>query len=115
MAIFIVPISADPRQVQTTTLDGVDYQLDLDWIGRQASWSLSVRSPDGPLTLGLRLCPGTTLLSRRGYRDDAPEGILVVDGDPAGIPPGLDDFASGIASLVFATGDNADALAGLPG
>ncbi len=116
MAIFDVPLTADPRQSLVVALAGEDFRLDLDWVGRQRSWSLSVRSADGDLFLGLRLVPGVRLLRRRAYREDAPDGVLIVLGALDGTPPGLDDFADASAQLLFATEDDAAALdaAGLP-
>lgn len=116
VAVFLLPITADPRQTFTIALAGEDFRLDLDWVGRQSSWSLSVRSSDGDLALGLRLVPGVELLARRDHRDDAPAGTLVLLGDLAGAPAGLDDLASGAALLLFATGEDAQAItdAGLP-
>ncbi|MEL6348040.1 MAG: hypothetical protein AAFV53_33340 [Myxococcota bacterium] len=72
---------ADQRtQRQVVTLDGVKFQLRLQWNARTRGWYLSLYElDDTPIIEGQRLMPGSPPLF--GYRlDNGPAGQLMVRG-----------------------------------
>lgn len=104
---MIVEIPTKPagaaRWVQTTALDGTEYQLTFDWIGRLGRWCLHLADGDGvPIRTGAILNAGGRPL--RGLVDARrpPGELLVVDRTGRlDADPGLDDLGSRFA-LVYA-------------
>lgn len=103
---MIAEIPAAPagaaRWTQTTPLDGADYVLAFDWLGRLGRWCMHLRDGDGrAIRTGIILNVGTVLL--RGCVDPRrPLGELVVV-DRTGrldADPGLDDLGGRFA-LVY--------------
>lgn len=104
---MIVEIPTKPagaaRWVQTTPLDGVDYQLTFDWLGRLSRWCLHLADGDGvPIRTGIILNTQAVLL--RGLTDARrPVGELAIV-DRTGrldADPGLDDLGSRFALVYF--------------
>jgi len=90
------------RWSQRTALDGRDYVLTFDWIGRLSRWCLHLRDGDGAaIRTGMILNTGTLLL--RGVVDPRrpPGELAVVDRTGRGdADPGIDDLGERFA-LVY--------------
>jgi len=90
------------RWTQTTALDGTDYVLAFDWLGRLSRWCLHLRDGDGAaIRTGIILNAGAFLL--RGLVDPRrPAGeLLVVDRTGRlDADPGFEDLGSRFA-LVY--------------
>jgi hypothetical protein len=93
ITVLSTPTEEHPAARQTTTLGGVDYVIDFDWIGRANCWKLDLRSAEGvPLQLGILVLPGSDLfevLAKLGR----PEGALLVR-SPGGEVPTLETLST---------------------
>lgn len=84
MAYVVLPLptSEDPYTLQSTTLEGVSYQLVFDWNSRKDRWSFSIYNEDNtPVLLGASLTVGPDLLSVLPWtQSNVPPGFLYVAG-----------------------------------
>jgi hypothetical protein len=78
---FTIPTLTDGTTYYSlrTTLDGLDYQLDLDWSPREDRWYLTLRDSQGELLMGAtKLVQNIPLLRYRRHIAGTPAGELVV-------------------------------------
>jgi len=87
MSIVKIPVQKNQAAwVQRTRLDGVDYQLDFAWNGREGAWYVSISKVDGsPLVLGLKLVSNRPLLKRFRHVSGLPPGELAAINPEASI------------------------------
>jgi hypothetical protein len=80
-----------------TTLDGVDYQLELDWSSREERWYLSVLSAEGQLLSGrTKVLSNWPMLRYYHHRVGVPAGELIaVNTGSNDAPPGLYELGIG--------------------
>lgn len=69
--IFEVPISSEPSQVLTTTLNGEEYELAIKWSDISRRWTLDITRTSDQVLLasGLSLFLGVNILANRGLED----------------------------------------------
>jgi len=74
-----------------TTLDGSDYQIDLDWNSRESRWYLGLRTAEGDLLCSnIKVVPNWPFFRYYHYREGMPEGELMATTLTADTtPPGL--------------------------
>jgi uncharacterized phage-like protein YoqJ len=93
--MIVVPLTSDPCQVVTITLDGTEYDLIVKWNEARQSWSMDVlrRADQVYLAMGVSLFLGVDLLSGFGVQignffmiDESEQGIDATsdDGDLGG-------------------------------
>jgi hypothetical protein len=110
MTIQDVPTDANglPSYVQTTTFEGTQYILELDYNQRCASWYLSIADANNvDIYNGIKLVTGFPLL-RKCVDPRRPPGELFVFSSTSDLsPPALLDLipGSGRCSLVYITSD----------
>ena len=106
MASFTIPLEPNtPSQEQTSTLDGVEYILRIDWNARDQSWTLGIYDlNEVPLTLGIKLVASLPLL-RRELNPALPPGQLwIVDDSNEDRDPTLTDLGLR-CTLMYVTAD----------
>lgn len=108
-----IPLPVDlPLYEIRTRLDGKQYLLTFDWIGRENRWRYSV-SFDGRVLLSSRkLICHIGLLDSKAYDLDAPPGVLMaIDfSDRGGDPPGYADLGRRVRLVYFPALPGRDAL-----
>lgn len=76
-----------PRFSTSASIDGREYVLDLDYVGKEDRWSLTVTASDGSKIIkGRKLVPGV-MLNVRAFRDLRPIGVLLVTDPIESIDP----------------------------
>lgn len=111
MAIVQIPVQQNlSAWSQRTTLDGVDYQLDFAWNGREGAWHVSLSDTQGnPIVLGLKLVTNRPLLKRFHFIAGMPPGeILAVDASGTISVAGYADLNNGVDVLYFDAAEIAD-------
>ena len=72
------PFPDEPLVTQTTTMDGKDYILTFDWVGREQKWYLKIADADNnTIMAGIKLVPNLKLL-RTNASPARPPGDLVL-------------------------------------
>ncbi len=99
-----------PAFLQRTSLDGVTFELDLNWNERESAWYIGVADADGlPLRVGVRMALNTPLLrSVADARRPAGE-LYAIDLDDTGVEAGLGDLGVRVV-LIYVTAAEAAAL-----
>lgn len=93
ITVLATPSQEQPATRQTTTLGGVDYILDFDWIARAGCWKLDLRTAEGvKLIMGLLVLPGTDLFETLA-KTGRPDGTLMVR-SPDGAVPTLETLST---------------------
>ncbi len=66
--MIVIPLTSDPCQVVTVTLDSVEYDLTVKWGELRQRWSLDIlrRDDQASLVRGLALVLGVDILAARG-------------------------------------------------
>jgi hypothetical protein len=85
----------------STTLDGVDFALDVRWNSREESWYLDINTSDGiAIKQGIKIVLGAKLgVTSHPLR---PTGtFLAVDLSGAGLKPTLDDLGTRVIVLYY--------------
>lgn len=77
-----------------TSLDGREYELRIDYVGRLDRFTLDISTGEGDeLAKGIRLISNWPLLRRRQHEPRLPPGeLFIVDGSGIGDPAGLDQL-----------------------
>ena len=86
-----------PYYTQRVTLDGVDYQIQIDWSVREARWYFSLLDTLGGLICGpIKVMTNWPMLRWYHDREGCPTGeILAVSLSPDDSPPGFLDLGVG--------------------
>ena len=114
MAITIIPTQQNlSAWSQRTTLDGIDYQLDFAWNGREDAWHLSISDTAGnPLVLGLKLVTNRPLFKRFHFVAGMPPGeIYAADASGSIDYAGYTDLSNGVEVVYYDAAELADIAA----
>jgi len=97
----LIPLSPGvPHYTQRTSLDGREYQLELQWNQREARWYLGLADEHGESIHRCKLVLDWPLLRRvRGTRRP-PGSLVAVDATGSMLPPTLDDLGTRV-QLVY--------------
>lgn len=97
--VLIIPTLTDGTAFYSlrTTLDGLDYQLELDWSSREERWYLSLKDSLGALLMGsTKLVCDIPFLRYRRHVDGTPPGeLMVVTESQDNSPPGFFELGDG--------------------
>jgi hypothetical protein len=91
----IVPTYTDPFYFVKTQLDGSTYQFYFQYNHRTSTWTFDLYDNNGnAVTQGVKVVPGTFLLTRSHYLTNCPPGeLFCATLDPTNdSPPGLVDL-----------------------
>ena len=110
MAVTIPTFPSIPLYTMRTTIEGVEYRLLFDYVGREDRWYLSIADQDEvPLARGIKLVVNWPLLRRRHADPRLPPGeLVVVDTTEHGGSPGLDELGESF-ELVYYSAEELEA------
>jgi hypothetical protein len=106
--ILVVPTFSDASWSQSTTFEGVKYQLQFDFNQRCSSWYLSLADQDGvDIYNGVKLMCSRYLLRKCRDPRRPPGELLCLSSTNDTSPPTMLDLlpGSGRCTLVYATSD----------
>lgn len=98
--MILIPLTSDPCQTQTCTLNGVDYDLTVKWGDVRGAWTLDLASRDD----GTMLASGATLQLGCDILDGFALGIgslILLDTTGGDVPPTDDDGDLGTRCKLF--------------
>jgi hypothetical protein len=98
-----VPVAVDvPLYTMRVVLDEREYEIRMDWNGREGRWYLGINTVEGrSLYHGVKVVADWPLL-RRLVDPEAPRGMLVArDFAGSGEPPGFGDLGRRVRLLYF--------------
>jgi len=95
-------IPSTPNYRVSTTLDGVQYILDIRWNGRAGVWYLDVLDIDeDPIAAGIAVVLGSALGIRTTDARFPPGMLIAVDMSDEGHDAGFDDLGDRVAVLYY--------------
>lgn len=112
---FVLPLdSAAPHYQVGTSLDGVQYILELKWNMRDEAWYLDILAEDeDPIRHGMKIVLGT-LLGRRSVDPRMPAGAFIAaDLSGAGREATIDDLGTRVVVYYYTADEVAAAVATL--
>lgn len=85
-----------------TTLNNVQYLLDITWNGRDGAWYMSILDADAnPIAMGLKLVLGSRL-GRTSAAPNFPDGAIVLqDTSGNGVDAMFDDLGTRVIAIYF--------------
>lgn len=98
---------------QRQTFDGVDYQLDFNWNGRDGAWYVNLFTIDGePLVFSIKLVTNRPLFQRFHHIEGMPAGEMVAfDGSKTIDRAGYTDLNNGVELLYLTAEEYSDVVA----
>jgi hypothetical protein len=107
-ALPLVP--STPNYRVSTTLDGVQYVLDVRWNGRSGVWYLDIRDVDeDPIAMGIAVVLGSALGIRTVDARFPPGALIAADMSGEGRDAGFDDLGDRV-KVFYYSADEAEAL-----
>ena len=96
------PFPNEPLVTQTTTMDGKDYILTFDWVGRDQKWYLKLSDADNnTIIAGIKLVPNIKLLLTNASLARPPGDLVLLTVD--GLDPTIDTLQD--ATFLYITED----------
>ena len=94
---LVLPTLNDGTSFYTfrTTLDGADYNFEMQWSTRESRWYVSIFDSQGLLLLGSKKLLSNWPLLRFYHYRALPKGELLVVSSQSNDPPGFDELAFG--------------------
>ncbi len=106
MASYQIAIPDSPDTVTTVVLEGVSYDIRMQWNGRDESWQLYLARQNQPFIIKTKVATGRDVLQPYRMKDDCPKGmILFVDNNKKWGRMTRDAFSSGRWSMYYITSD----------
>lgn len=101
MAELVLPTRTDlDNYTVDVSLEGVTYQLTMQWNYRESAWYLTIADEAGEVLVGgIKLVIDYPLLTLAGHPDKPPGQLYAIDTSKQGLPPGLTELGERVLLL----------------